>query len=93
MLTLDVRNVFNSAPRQSIIEIIIKTNASGYLVNILKSYLFNRTIVYEVGSETKSINIMCGVPQGSFLRPELWNLLYDSLLQSKIQCTRGQYGL
>lgn len=33
------------------------------------------------GNEPKVVKLSSGVPQGSILRPTLWNVLYDSLLR------------
>lgn len=36
------------------------------------------------GSVSFTHDMSCGVPQGSVLGPDLWNLLYDSLLRIRM---------
>lgn len=82
MLTLDVKNAFNSASWGSILGALAKSATPNYLQNILGQYLTNRRITFD-GTEgmTNIIEVCCSVLQGSLLGPDLWNLMYDDLLK------------
>jgi len=53
-----------------------------YLVEMLKSWLSDRTLL--TGAERTSRSVTCGVPQGSVLGLALWNVAYSSLLRMEV---------
>lgn len=90
LVTVDVKNAFNSAPWQGILEELKRRDIAPYLLRIIGSYLKDRTIVlkdYE-GKEER-MTLSSGVPQGSVLGPTLWNVLYDGILD----CTAHEEGI
>lgn len=84
MVTIDVKNAFNSANWEAIAESLHKMKVPGYLCRILKSYFQNRILVYETTEGQRSMEITAGVPQGSILGPTLWNGMYNGVLTLKL---------
>lgn len=77
LITLDVKNAFNSAPWDGIIRAMLEMKINNYLINICQQYLCNRKIILPNG---KTFLMTCGVPQGSVLGPTLWNIYYNQIL-------------
>ncbi|KAI5751823.1 hypothetical protein M8J77_011204 [Diaphorina citri] len=76
MITLDIKNAFNSASWAAIITEMIRLNINNSLIETIKSYLSKRKLV----GENFDKNMTAGVPQGSIIGPTLWNILYNSVL-------------
>lgn len=85
ILTLDIKNAFNSAPWEAIMKSVQEKRVPKYLEQIIGSYLDNRRLQIDIGVEdTTEIEVSCGVLQGSVLGPTLWNILYDRLLRTRL---------
>lgn len=87
VITLDVRNAFNSASWQLILEELRKREIDESFVTVIAFYLCNRTILLETQGSSESVRITSGVPQGSILGPTLWNLLYEEVLRMPEEIT------
>lgn len=84
LVLLDVKNAFNTVKWSSIIRDLKDRNFPIKLINIIKSYLHDRTIVYDGEDFTSVFYVYGGVPQGSVIGPLLWNVVYDKLLRLKL---------
>ena len=81
LVTLNVRNAFNSARWKNICLALDKLDVPAYLKNMIKSYLANRLLVYDTEDGPKEYQITGGVPKNSVLGSPLWNIMYDDLLK------------
>ena len=84
LVTLDVRNAFNSARWTDMLEALDAFQVPEYLKRILRDYLKDRRLLYQTCEGQKERTVTAGAAQGSVLGPDLWNLAYDSLLKLEV---------
>lgn len=83
VVTLDVRNAFNSTSWPAIADALLRLGIPGFQYKILGSYFQNRVLVYDTEVDRKCFHITSGVPQGSILGLVLWNVMYEEVLRFK----------
>lgn len=82
LVTIDVRNAFNSARWCDILHALETTfRIPAYLLRMMRDYLSTRVLEYETTEGRCMKRISAGVAQGSILGPDLWNASYDDLLR------------
>lgn len=84
VLTLDIKNAFNSAPWKAILEALQAIDTPEYLCRLIGSYLEDRELLINLSGNLKREELSSGVPQGSVLGPTLWNVLYNGLLRNRL---------
>jgi len=65
MLTIDVRNAFNSAPWCKIWHALSGMAVPKYLQDIIRVYLSDRNLFYDINGGTKEFAVEHGVPKCS----------------------------
>lgn len=84
MITLDVRNAFNTASWMSIDKALRERRINGHMITIMRSYMADREILIPTDRGVENLAVRAGVPQGSVLGPYLWNVLYDGIFRLRL---------
>lgn len=78
LITLDVRNAFNTASWSGILGQLELRGVSSALRRSVRAYFEGRSISL---SKDEHHDLSAGIPQGSVLGPLLWNVFYDPVLR------------
>ncbi|GBL74620.1 Putative protein in type-1 retrotransposable element R1DM [Araneus ventricosus] len=82
MISLDIKNAFNSINWTDIMQLLIKYKVPLKLLRLFNSFLSERTVVLE---DCTRWEYNVGVPQGSSCGPILWLLVANEALRSFIE--------
>lgn len=74
VLALDVKNAFNSVPWVRIIDAMREKALPVYLQQMIESYLSQRDIMFEESGVVSVLELTSGVPQGSVLEGQLYQV-------------------
>ena len=82
LVTLDVKNAFNSARWVEILDALEhRFRVPAYLLRVVSDYLSDRELLYQTTEGQRSRRVTGRVVQGSALDPDLWNVEYDGILK------------
>ena len=76
MISIDIRNVFNTARWNICIEALVREKIPDYLLRMIDDYLSDGWVIYEGEKWSLQDEMTCGVPQGSWVGPLVWNVMY-----------------
>jgi len=80
-LFVDIESAFDNIWWPALIARVIKSECSGTLLTIMKSYLNNRKMMVRTKFDKLERRMERGCPQGSILGPTAWNWAMDELLK------------
>jgi hypothetical protein len=85
IVSLDVEGAFNSAWAPSILRNLQESGCPRNLYNLTKYYFNQRTATMTTNNIKIGRAVKKGSPQGSCLRPGMWNIFYNTLLNLKFK--------
>lgn len=78
-VSLDIANAFNSFSWDVVCCALGRRRFPLYISAVSRNYLRTRKLRYRIrGADEVEREASCRVPQGSVLRPLLWNLAFDA---------------
>ena len=84
LISIGIRNAFNTARWNICIEAIVRKKVPDYLLRMIDDYLSDRWVIYEGDKWSLKEEMTCGVPQGSQVGPLVCNVMHDDFLRMEL---------
>ena len=81
LISIDIRNAFNTARWNICIEAMVRKKVPDYLLRMIDDYLSDRWVIYEGDKLSLKGEITCGAPRGSRVGRLIRNVMYDYFLR------------
>ncbi|KAG0438262.1 hypothetical protein HPB47_017091 [Ixodes persulcatus] len=83
LVAVDLKKAFDTVDHSAVIEALEESGASTRTVNIVRSFLRNRTFEISSGAkQPRTFSNVRGVPQGAILSPTLFNLVMRKITRA-----------
>lgn len=90
LLAFDIEKAFDSVWHKGLVHKMFKLKFPLYITKLIRSFLSKRSFQVSInGTNSKSYNIVAGVPQGSVLSPTLYNIFTSDLIIA--HCEKGMF--
>ena len=73
LMSIDIRNAFNTARWKNCIEATPRNKVPDYLLRMIEDYLCNRWVIYEGEKWSLKEEMTCGAHQWLLVGPLVWN--------------------
>ena len=81
LISIDIRNAFNTARWNICIEAMVRKKVPDYLFWMINDYLSDRWVIYKGDKWSVKEEITRGAPQRSRVGLLVWNFMYDDFLR------------
>ena len=92
LISIDIRNAFNTARWSICMEAIVRKKFPDYLLRMIDDYLSDRWVIYESNKWYLKDEMTFGTPQGSRVSPLVWNHMYDDFLRMDLPAETSLVG-
>ena len=92
LISIDIRNAFNTARWNICIEAMVRKNVPDYLLRMIDDYLSDRWVIYEGDKSSLTEEMTCDAPQGLRVGPLVWNVMYDDFLRMDLPAGTSTIG-
>ena len=89
LISIDIRNAFNTARWNNCIEAMMRKKVPDYLLRMIDDCLNDMWVIYHGDKWSLKEEMTCGAPQGSRVGRLVWNAIYDDILRMDLPAERA----